>query len=190
MSDNNVSIKVYGSKDMETILKLKSSTLRRYCKELENAGYRFYKNERSQRGFYDKDVANLRQFIALVREGSLAYEEAANVVVSMDSGSPLAQRANEEQAIISAKEDREDAPITRAEMQELEKRIEGLARMIQVGFEQLNDRLDTKDNAQSERDKALITMLQEQQQTQARIAAANEQKSGTWQWLRKIFGGK
>jgi DNA-binding transcriptional MerR regulator len=193
MSDNNAPMRVYGSKDLEAMLQVKPSTLRRYCKELEEAGYRFSKNERQQRGFFDSDVANLRHFISLVREGGLAYEEAAKIVVSRDSGSALAVSANEKMAVSDAK----DKLITRQEMQELERKIEGLALMIQSGFEKLNQRMDEQDrrerqslDTQSNRDIALKEALKEIAETKKQLAANSEQSRGVWFWLHSLFGKK
>jgi len=193
MSDNNAPTRVYGSKDMETILQVKPSTLRRYCKELEEAGYRFSKNEQGHRGFFDNDLASLRHFISLVREGGLAYPEAAKIVVSRDSGSSLAVSANEKTEELSAK----DELITRQEMQELERKIEGLALMIQSGFEKLNQRMDEQDqrdrqslDAQSSRDIALKEALKDIKETKKQLAAANEQEKGVWLWLRSLLGKK
>jgi DNA-binding transcriptional MerR regulator len=193
MSDNNTPMRVYGSKDLEAMLQVKPSTLRRYCKELEEAGYRFSKNERQQRGFFDSDVANLRHFISLIREGGLAYEEAAKIVVSRDSGSALAVSANEKMAVSDAK----DKLITRQEMQELERKIEGLALMIQSGFEKLNQRMDEQDrrerqslDTQSNRDIALKEALKEIAETKKQLAANSEQSRGVWFWLRSLLGKK
>ena len=193
MSDNNAPMRVYGSKDLEAMLQVKPSTLRRYCKELEEAGYRFSKNERQQRGFFDSDVANLRHFISLIREGGLAYEEAAKIVVSRDSGSALAVSANEKMAVSDAK----DKLITRQEMQELERKIEGLALMIQSGFEKLNQRMDEQDrrerqslDTQSNRDIALKEALKEIAETKKQLAANSEQSRGVWFWLRSLLGKK
>lgn len=193
MSDNNTPMRVYGSKDLEAMLQVKPSTLRRYCKELEEAGYRFSKNEQGHRGFFDSDVATLRHFISLVREGSLAYQEAAKIVVSMDSGVALAVSANEK---IEESDDKDEL-ITRQEMQELERKIEGLALMIQSGFEKLNQRMDEQDrrerqslDTQSNRDIALTEALKEVAETKKQLAAANEQSKGAWLWLRSLLGKK
>ncbi|MGR5880867.1 DUF3967 domain-containing protein [Bacillus cereus] len=61
--------------------------------------------------------------------------------------------------------------------------IEGLTKTIQQQNEYLNKRLE-------ERDRVLMTTLREIQDTKKQIAVSSEQKNKTWQWLRRMFGGK
>ncbi|MFJ7367534.1 hypothetical protein ACIQWQ_26060 [Peribacillus frigoritolerans] len=54
-SQNEIEI-LYSPGKVSDTLKVKDSTLRKYCGILKNAGYRFSKNNRGHRQYTEKDV--------------------------------------------------------------------------------------------------------------------------------------
>jgi hypothetical protein len=73
---------VYGSNDVATLLKVKESTLRKYTLLLEQAGYKYYKNEHGQRGFFDRDVIALKKLIEIKKHPNMTLKQACDTVVT------------------------------------------------------------------------------------------------------------
>lgn len=184
-SDNK---RIYVPKDIALLLEVKESTLRKYCQTLETHGYIFLKNDRGHRAFFDKDVVTLRQYVDLVQKNKMSMDSAAKVVVAMDSSNDLLHSDNDNTKKLSITNDK-DVMITNGNnhdkdyvtKEELRDIIEGLTKTIQQQNEYLNKRLE-------ERDRTLMATLREIQDTKKQIAVSSEQKSKTWQWLRRMFG--
>jgi DNA-binding transcriptional MerR regulator len=80
---NNDSKEVaYNTKEITDMLKIGSSTLRKWCLALEEQGYIFTKVEQNKRLFLDKDLILLKHFQKLVQENKLQLEQASKVVIS------------------------------------------------------------------------------------------------------------
>ncbi|MFD6726048.1 MerR family transcriptional regulator, partial [Streptomyces sp. NPDC060131] len=65
-SQNEIEI-LYSPGEVSDTLKVKDSTLRKYCGILENAGYSFSKNNRGHRQYTDKDVMTFKKLIAATK---------------------------------------------------------------------------------------------------------------------------
>jgi DNA-binding transcriptional MerR regulator len=72
----------YFTKDVASNLDIKTSTLRKYCLLLENAGYKFERNEKDQRIFYDEDLVTLRRLKEYTTEKGMKLDEAVKEVVA------------------------------------------------------------------------------------------------------------
>lgn len=81
-SQNEIEI-LYSPGEVSDTLKVKDSTLRKYCGILENAGYRFSKNNRGHRQYTDKDVMTFKKLIAATKNSDMTIESAAEQLVSM-----------------------------------------------------------------------------------------------------------
>lgn len=172
------SVKVYSPSDLSDVLKIKESTLRKYCLLLEEHGYEFSKNARGQRYYYDKDVITLRKFITLKDNGMTLEESAAGVV--------LWHKGNEdnETSVALTNTDTHNAMIRYiSDMNEMKEMIQKQSEIIVM----LNDKIDKQqeyiNNHLEERDNKLMRALQESIETQKQIASENEKK-GFW---RKLF---
>ena len=186
-SDNK---RIYVPKDIALLLEVKESTLRKYFQTLEAHGYIFLKNDRGHRAFFDKDVVALRQYVDLVQKSKMSMDSAAKVVLAIDSSDDLSHSDNDNNKNLTIMNDKDVAItndndhdkdyVTKEELRDI---IEGLTKTIQQQNEYLNKRLE-------ERDRTLMATLREIQDTKKQIAMSSEQKNGTWQWLRRMFGGK
>lgn len=81
-SQNEIEI-LYSPGEVSDTLKVKDSTLRKYCGILENAGYSFSKNNRGHRQYTDKDVMTFKKLIAATKNSDMTIESAAEQLVSM-----------------------------------------------------------------------------------------------------------
>jgi len=81
-SQNEIEI-LYSPGEVSDTLKVKDSTLRKYCGILENAGYRFSKNNRGHRQYTDKDVMTFKKLIAATKNSDMTIESAAEQLLSM-----------------------------------------------------------------------------------------------------------
>lgn len=81
-SQNEIEI-LYSPGEVSDTLKVKDSTLRKYCGILENAGYHFSKNSRGHRQYTDKDVMTFKKLIAATKNSDMTIETAAEQLVSM-----------------------------------------------------------------------------------------------------------
>lgn len=101
MSEGTKSIQaVYSSSDIADILKVKESTLRKYCLLLEKSGYDFLKNEHGHRAFFDHDVIVLRKMISLKSGADMTLEEAIKSVIAWKKGNDITASDTEEKRYI------------------------------------------------------------------------------------------
>ncbi|TKH02733.1 MerR family transcriptional regulator [Peribacillus simplex] len=81
-SQNEIEI-LYSPGEVSDTLKVKDSTLRKYCGILENAGYHFSKNNRGHRQYTEKDVMTFKKLITATKTSDMTIETAAEQLVSM-----------------------------------------------------------------------------------------------------------
>lgn len=63
-------------------LNLNSNTLRKWSLALEDAQYKFERNPRNQRIYYEKDIALLRRMQDLMKDGSRTLEDAVQTLIN------------------------------------------------------------------------------------------------------------
>jgi DNA-binding transcriptional MerR regulator len=80
--DINSGQTVYNSSDIASLLKIQDSTLRKYALMLEEAGYKFHKNEHGQRGFFEKDVIILKKLIQIKKRPDMTLKQACNALMT------------------------------------------------------------------------------------------------------------
>ncbi|MEK4504262.1 DUF3967 domain-containing protein [Bacillus sp. FSL R12-0069] len=74
--------RVYSPTDVQELLKIDSSTLRKYAILLEKNGYTFLKNDRGHRGYFDKDIVTLRKLIEFSKQQDMTLERSAEAVLT------------------------------------------------------------------------------------------------------------
>ncbi|WP_242281124.1 MerR family transcriptional regulator [Bacillus cereus group sp. BfR-BA-01347] len=62
-------------------LDVNGNTLRVWCLELENAGYKFERNNRQQRIYYEHDIAILKEMKVLMADGTRTLQEAISILL-------------------------------------------------------------------------------------------------------------
>jgi len=73
---------VYSPSEVQKLLNVDSSTLRKYAKLLEDGGYNFHKNERGHRGYFNSDIITLRKLINLSKQPSMTLERSVKAVMA------------------------------------------------------------------------------------------------------------
>lgn len=73
----------YFAKDVASDLEITTSSLRRWSIELEKEGYKFQRNEKDQRIYYERDFKAFRELKKLLSH-SVTFADAVKAVISMD----------------------------------------------------------------------------------------------------------
>ena len=82
----------YYSKDVAIELEITTSTLRRWSIELEKQGYKFHRNEKDQRIYYERDFKAFRELKKLL-SNSVPILDAIKAVSSRDFEGENADRS-------------------------------------------------------------------------------------------------
>ena len=168
----------YWGSEVAKNLGIGSSTLRKYCLALEEAGYPFERGNNNSRIFYHKDVATIERLVTAMNKKNVTLEQAINLAMTSVEGNEIATVAI-------------DSVADTEQIKTLTERIE---RLEQLNLE-LIQRLDQQSkflqetNAQriireEQRDVQLMQVLREIQDSK-RLIAASEQKKSLWS---RLFG--
>lgn len=129
----------YSAKEVAELLKINTSTLRKYALLLENEGYPFYYNERNQRGYLDKDVLIFQRLMNVVQSKGMTLKRGAEAVMSGLSEDDKTPRVMENDSAIT----RHNADSQRIQQLEehIQKQSEMLTELRQLVHDQ-NDKMD------------------------------------------------
>ena len=182
---SNASEYGYFAKDVAAELEVTTSTLRRWSIELEKAGYKFERNEKDQRIYYDRDFKAFRELKKLI-SNSVVLVDAINAVVSMDVEG---LNASQTPSVY-----REETRLTRQFLEEV--LDEKINKAIQQAFEEgrqqgqkeIKEMMKKIEKRSEERDDNLISVIrsiqEEKEEVKQLIAASQEQAKKTfWQRL-------
>lgn len=171
---------VYAPKEVASLLGIEPVTLRNYAKLLEGQGYIFHKNEKNQRGYFDKDIIAFRKFIALKNQSGMTLERATTAIISwiqseneahsdMKNGAlqNISDRSKEE--ILKEFQDFKEQQL--AFNQELLQQLKGQQKYIE---ETLN-----------RRDQELLSMFREVQETKKELAMSQQKNGFFSKWFSK-----
>ncbi|OIK10357.1 hypothetical protein BIV60_21660 [Bacillus sp. MUM 116] len=73
---------MFSPRDVQKLLDINSSTLRKYATLLEEHGYHVHRNTRGHRSFYDKDVNILRKLIEFSKQEGMTLERSIEEVMA------------------------------------------------------------------------------------------------------------
>ncbi|MDQ0201169.1 MerR family transcriptional regulator [Neobacillus ginsengisoli] len=73
---------IYSPSDVQNLLGIDSSTLRKYATLLERHGYHVHRNNRGHRGYYDKDLITLRKLIEFSKQEDMTMERSVEAVMT------------------------------------------------------------------------------------------------------------
>ncbi|HDR7921502.1 DUF3967 domain-containing protein [Bacillus toyonensis] len=149
----------YWGAEVAKNLGIGSSTLRKYCLALEEAGYFFKRGNNNSRIFYHNDVATIEQLIVAMKKNNLTLDQAINLVMT--------NVIKNEVAII----------------EHIKALLERVKRLEQFNLE-LIQRFDQQIMREEQRDVQLMQVLREIQDNN-RLIAALEQKKLFWS---RLFG--
>lgn len=173
-TNNEDSQRAYWAKDIADLLEITTSNLRRWSIDLENAGYRFYRDEHNRRAYFEKDIMPLRKLKEFLAN-NMSKNDAIKAVISMfpqDNNGALTIPVNDDTMRISKRE-----------LQEIVKNaIEEEREMMFRAFEaKMNDVIEKRDWILTHE---LNRSLEEKR---LEIAAATEEESPK-SWWQKLFG--
>lgn len=168
-----VSQKAYWAKDIADLLEITTSNLRRWSIDLENAGYRFYRDEHNRRAYVEKDIMPLRKLKEFL-SNNMSKNDAIKAVVSMFP--------QEETMSLTIPVNDDEIRISKRELQEIvkeavEEEREFMFRAFEAKIDDIierRDRLITQEINRSLEEKRL------------EIASASE-KTSKKSWWNKIF---
>lgn len=182
---SNASEYGYFAKDVAADLEVTTSTLRRWSIELEKAGYKFERNEKDQRIYYDRDFKAFRELKKLI-SNSVVLIDAINAVVSIDVEG---LNASQTPSVY-----REETRLTRQFLEEI--LDEKINKAIQQAFEEgrqqgqkeIKEMMKKIEKRSEERDDNLMSVIrsiqEEKEEVKQLIAASQEQEKKTfWQRL-------
>jgi DNA-binding transcriptional MerR regulator len=182
---SNASEYGYFAKDVAADLEVTTSTLRRWSIELEKAGYKFERNEKDQRIYYDRDFKAFRELKKLI-SNSVVLIDAINAVVSMDAEG---LNASQTPSVY-----REETRLTRQFLEEIldEKINQAIQQAFeegrQQGHKEIKEMIKKIEKRSEERDENLMSVIrsirEEKEEVKQLIAASQEQTKKTfWQRL-------
>lgn len=170
---------VYSPTDVQELLDVDSSTLRKYALKLEENGYKFHKNKRGHRGYFDKDVVALRKLLEFNEQKDMTLERSAKAVMTWVQEQYVTVTVPSEKTV-------QDEPERYNEMVERLKRLEEQGEQQKEFNRQLLEELHKRDEyirkRDEERDANLIHLIRETQETKKLIAATEEKKKKWWKF--------
>ncbi|MGX5557782.1 DUF3967 domain-containing protein [Bacillus cereus] len=168
----------YWGSEVAKNLGIGSSTLRKYCLDLEEAGYPFERGSNNSRIFYHKDVAIIERIITAMNKKNVTLEQAINIAMTSVEENEIATVA------IDSVADTEHMKILTERIERLEQlNLELIQRLDQQS--KLLQETDTQRLIREEqRDIQLLQVLREIQDSK-RLIAASEQKKSFWM---RLFG--
>ncbi|QEL82845.1 DUF3967 domain-containing protein (plasmid) [Bacillus sp. JAS24-2] len=157
----------YWGSEVAKNLGIASSTLRKYCLALEEAGYPFDRGNNNSRIFYYKDVATIERLITAMNKKNVTPEQAINLAIASVEEDEIATVA------IDSVADTEHIKV-------LSERIERLDQQSKLLQETDAQRIIREE----QRDIQLMQVLREIQDSK-RLVAVSKQKKSFWS---RLFG--
>jgi DNA-binding transcriptional MerR regulator len=172
---------VYQTKEVADNLGIVTSTLRKWCLMIENeniGNYKFERNLKDQRVFYDYDLLALRQIKKLTTEDGILLEDAVKSVADKLRAQKEVRDDTKEEAEVSAPLPDMQAKFDKL-LEYIERQDERFDQQERFNRELLS-KLDEQQHYISEslkkRDEQLLFAIRETQETKRLIASAEEAK--------------
>jgi len=128
----------YSTKQVADNLALSASSIRNYCRAIEEAGYMITRNDKDQRVFLDSDVMALRRMSALIDSGKTMQTAAVSVAKSLETTAlmttAIPTEDNDTAKLFQAIADMQAATVKelKSEIQDLRKMIENQTELIEA----------------------------------------------------------
>ncbi|MGH1093591.1 DUF3967 domain-containing protein [Bacillus mycoides] len=168
----------YWGSEVAKNLGIGSSTLRKYCLSLEEAGYPFERGNNNSRIFFHKDVATIERLVTAMNKKKVTLEQAINLAMVSVAENEIATVATDSVA---------DTEHIKALAERIE-RLEQLNLELIQRLDQQSKLLQETDSQriirEEQRDVQLMQVLREIQDSK-RLIAASEQKKSFWS---RLFG--
>lgn len=121
----------YFAKEVIERLQIKSSTLRNWCKVLEESNINFERNDRDQRIFFESDIALLEKMKFLLQEEGKTLKEAVETLATERDSGAMALSAIEDSNTTLAPPQRHDGANVQAFMNHMENISKQIASTLQ-----------------------------------------------------------
>ncbi|HEK9103925.1 DUF3967 domain-containing protein [Bacillus pfraonensis] len=168
----------YWGSEVAKNLGIGSSTLRKYCLALEEAGYPFERGNNNSRVFFHKDVATIERLIAAMNKKNITLERAVNLVISSVEENKVATVATDSVA------DTEHIKVLTERIERLEQLNLELIQRLDQQSKILQETDAQRIIREEQRDTQLMQVLREIQDSK-RLVVASEQKKSFWS---RLFG--
>ena len=180
---------IYSPKNVQDLLGIDSSTLRKYAILLEGHGYPIHRNTKGHRGYFDKDVSTLRQLIEISKQDGMTMERAAIFVVT---GVSEKERTGTETVVVPLQTTNDQEIQQDYNYEKLLERIEHLEQINLDLIKHLTEKA-VREASQEEKLSQILNYVKRTEQflaerskieeeTRRQIAAASEKK--WWKWWK------
>ncbi|MDC2867911.1 DUF3967 domain-containing protein [Bacillus sp. BP-3] len=168
----------YWGSEVAKNLGIGSSTLRKYCLALEEAGYPFERGNNNSRIFYHKDVATIERLVTAMNKKNVTLEQAINLSMTSVIENEVATVA------IDSVADTEHIKVLTERIERLEQLNLELIQRLDQQSKLLQETDAQRIIREEQRDVQLMQVLREIQDSK-RLIAASEQKKSLWS---RLFG--
>lgn len=145
----------YTTKQVADNLSVSTSAMRKWCLMLEDAGYRFERNEKNNRVFYDHDMLALRHLKKLTQDDGKSLENAIKAVSDMG-------RSRQDVTGSDSEEHTQEAAVSESVIKRYEEKIDMLENKLDILLEYV-EKQDARFDAQERFNRELISELKNQQ---------------------------
>lgn len=135
----------YTTKQVADNLALSASSIRNYCRAIEEAGYSITRNDKDQRIFLDSDVMALRRMSALIDGGKTLQTAAVSVAKSLETTAIMTVATQSDEPTVNddtAKLFQAIADMQAATVAELKGEIRELRKLIEAQTELIEAKAD------------------------------------------------
>lgn len=153
------------AKELSLNLDINTNTLRRWAIELEEHGYKFSRNEKNQRIYYERDILALSDFQKII-EKTQSLENTAKAVVSK-----VNDKKNAETMLGVIEDSKDKIVFSKEELDDLINRVadEAVERAAEHLSQKFMDVIEQRDR------KLMHNLTQTMEQKQLEVAAATEE---------------
>lgn len=166
----------YWGSEVAKNLGIGSSTLRKYCLALEEAGYPFERGNNNSRIFYHKDVAIIERLVTAMNKKNVTLEQAINLAMASVEENEIATVATHNVA------DTEHIKTLMERIERLEKLNLELIQRLDQQSKFLQETDAKRIIREEQRDIQLMQVLREIQESK-RLIASSDQKKSLWDRL-------
>ncbi|MCA1024439.1 DNA-binding protein [Halobacillus litoralis] len=170
----------YFARDVAMDLEVTTSTLRRWSIELEKNGYKFDRNEKDHRIYFERDFKAFRELKKLIGN-SVPFLDAVQAVASMTVDN---KNATKTPSVYQHE--------VRLSIRELQELVQGsVQKAIQQEKDNIIDEIQTKmNNVIEQRDRQITYEMRRSLEQKQLEHAANLEKENQLNWWQKIFRKK
>lgn len=169
----------YWASEVAKNLGIGTSTLRKYCLALEEAGYPFERGTNKSRIFYHKDIATIERIIAAMNKKNITLEQAINLAMTSVEENGVATAAMESVA------DQEHMRTLTERIGRLELLNMELLKKLEQQQKFLEERDSQRIRREEQRDSQLMELIREIQESKRLIAATKQPENGLFSWFRR-----